>query len=54
MPEGLVPVTAEKAEMLVDEQGDSGFAEALAGLPDGTREWFEEECEHSKKYSPQR
>lgn len=43
---------AEKAEVLVDEQGDAGYAEALAGLPDETREWFEEECEGGEKFSP--
>lgn len=42
---------AETAERLVEEHGDAAYAEALAGLPDETREWFEEECEGSEKFT---
>lgn len=43
--------TAERAEALIKEHGDEGYAEALAGLPDETREWFEDECKDGDSFT---
>ena len=43
---------AETAEALIDTQGDAGVAEALAGLPDATREWFEDDYGEGEPFTP--
>ena len=42
---------AETAEALIDANGQAAYAQALAGLPDETREWFEEECEGEGQFT---
>lgn len=43
---------AETAEALIDAHGDAGVAEALAGLPDATREWFEDDYRDDETFTP--
>jgi len=42
---------AETAERLIDARGQDGYAEAVAGLPEETSEWFLDECESSEKWT---